>query len=180
MVNGTSAVSINGDQGRAQLTTAAYNGNLETYIRQVFASIGGDQAQLAPQGLQRTTVNGIPAAYGTARVNSGQSNVDVVVFAYQFSNNQAFHFAAITPAGGAGVFNPMFNSMRRISAQDAAQVIPRRVDIVTAARSDTVQTLAAKMAYDRAQVERFRVLNGLFGDQSIVPGQQYKIVVRSR
>lgn len=180
MINGARAVSINGQSGRAQLTTAAYSGDLDSYVRQQFRALGGDQAQLAPQTLERTTVNGLPAAYGVARVNNGQSTVDVVIFAYEFGQNQAYHFAAITQAGGSGVFTPMFNSMRRITAAEAGQVVPRRIDVVTAARSDTVQTLAGRMAYDRAQVERFRVLNGLASGAQIVPGEKYKIVVRSR
>ncbi len=178
MVNGTRAVSINGQSGRAQLTAAAYNGNLETYVRQAFQAIGGSQTQLAPQSLQRTTVNGIPAAYGTARVNNSQGSLDVVVFAYQLANDQAVHFATITPAGGASVFNPMFESLRRISQAEAAQVIPRRIDVVTAGANDTVQSLAARMVYTDAQVERFRVLNGLTANDRVVSGQKYKVVVR--
>ncbi|WP_343807770.1 M48 family metalloprotease [Alteraurantiacibacter aestuarii] len=179
MVNGTSAVSINGDGGRAQMSSGPYSGNLETYVRAAFQALAGEQQQLAPQTLQRTTVNGLPAVFGGARVNNGQQEVDVTVFAYEFANNQAFHFAAITPAGQAAVFNPMFNSMRRISASEASQVIPRQIDIVTAGRSDTVQTLARRMAYSDAQEQRFRVLNGLLGNSQLVPGQQYKIVVRA-
>src|SRR5690606_2022227 len=132
LVNGTRAVSINGQSGRGQLTTAAYNGNLETYVRQAFQAIGGDQAQLAPQSLQRTTVNGLPAVYGTARATTNSGSLDVVVFAYELANNQAVHFATITPAGGASVFNSMFQSLRRISQAEAAQVVPRRIDVVTA------------------------------------------------
>ncbi len=177
MVNGTSAVTINGDSGRAQMSSAAYSGNLETYVRQVFQAIGG-QTAVTPQSLQRTTVNGLPAVYGTARVNSGQSQLDVAVFAYDFGGNKAYHFAAITPAGGLGVFNPMFNSMKRISAQEAGQVVPRKLSVVTAARGDTVQTLARRMAYTDSQEQRFRVLNGLSSNAQIVPGEQYKIVVR--
>ena len=179
MVNGTRAVSVNGDQGKAQLTQAAFNGDLDTYVRQVFQAIGGQQQQVVPSGIQRTTVNGIPAAYGTARVPNGQQQVDVTVFAYQFANNQAYHFQAITPAGQSGAFNSMYSSMRRISTAEAAQIVPRRVDVVTAGRSDTVQTLARRMAYNDAQEARFRVLNGLLGSQAVVPGQEYKIVVRS-
>jgi predicted Zn-dependent protease len=179
MVNGTRAVSINGQSGQAQLTTGPYNGNLETYVRQAFQAIGGQQTQLAPQSMQRTTINGLPAVYGVARVNTGQQTVDVTVMAYEFSNNQAFHFAAITPAGRASTFSSMFNSMRRINANEAAQVVPRRVDVVTAGRNDTVQTLANRMAYGNAQVERFRVLNGLGANAQVVPGEKYKIVVRS-
>lgn len=178
MINGTRAVSINGQSGQAQMSTGAYNGNLETYVRQVFQGLGGQQTQLAPQSLQRTTVNGLPAVYGVARVNTGQQTVDVTVFAYEFSRSQAYHFAAITPAGQGSTFNAMFNSMRRINANEAAQVIPRRIDVVTASRNDTVQTLANRMAYGNAQVERFRVLNGLAANAQVVPGEKYKIVVR--
>jgi predicted Zn-dependent protease len=178
MVNGTDAVSINGQGGQAQLSTARYSGDLDTYVRQVFQQIGGEQRQLAPQSVQRTTINGLPVTYGSARVNTGQSTVDVVVVAYEFSPTQAFHFATITPAGRSAVFEPMFDSMRRINANEAAQVIPRRVDVVTAGRNDTVQTLASRMAYGNAQVERFRVLNGLLSNAQVVPGQKYKIIVR--
>jgi predicted Zn-dependent protease len=178
MINGTRAVSINGQSGRAQLTTAAYSGNLETYVRQAFQAIGGEQTQLAPQSLQRTTVNGLPAVYGTARVNNSQGSLDVVVFAYELANDQAVHFATITPAGGASVFNPMFESMRRISQAEAAQVVPRRIDLVTAGPNDTVQSLAGRMAYSNAQVERFRALNGLTSSDRVAAGQRYKIVVR--
>ena len=178
MLNGTRAVSINGQSGQAQLSTGPYNGNLETYVRQAFQAMGGQQMQLAPQSLQRTTINGLPALYGAARVNTGQQNVDVTVIAYEFSNSQAFHFATITPAGRASTFNSMFNSMRRINANEAAQVVPRRIDVVTAGRNDTVQTLAGRMAYGNAQVERFRVLNGLAANAQVVPGEKYKIVVR--
>lgn len=179
MVNGTRAVSINGQSGQAQLTTAQFNGNLETYVRQVFAGLS-QQQQVAPQSLQRTTVNGLPATYGTARVNSGNGQVDVVVFAYQFSANQAYHFLTISQAGRSGVFSPMFNSMRRITANEAAQVIPRVIDVVTVGPRDTVQSLAARMAYTDAQEQRFRVLNGLSSGQGVTAGQKVKIVVRGR
>jgi predicted Zn-dependent protease len=180
MINGTRAVSVNGQGGQAQLTLASYGGNLETYIRQQFAALGGQNQQLAPSNIQRTTVNGIPAAYGTARVNNGSSQVDVVVFAYEFANDRAYHFTAITPAGGSSVFTPMFNSLRRISASEASSVIPREIDIVTVGRNDTVQSLANRMAYTSGQEARFRVLNSLGSSDTVQPGQMVKIVVRRR
>ena len=67
--------------------------------------------------------------------------------------------------------------MRRINANEAAQVIPRLLDVVTAARGDTVQSLASRMAYGNAQVERFRVLNGLASNVEVVPGEKYKITL---
>ena len=117
---------------------------------------------------------------GSARVNSGNGQVDVIVVAYEFSNNQAYHFVTISPAGRASVFNPMFSSMRRITASEASQVVPRVIDVVTVGPRDTVQSLAARMAYTDAQEQRFRVLNGLSANQSVVAGQKVKLVVRGR
>ncbi|WP_240623835.1 M48 family metalloprotease [Tsuneonella suprasediminis] len=177
MVNGTQAVSINGQSGQAQFTLAPYSGNLETYVRQAFSGLSNQQ-QISPSQIQRTTVNGIPAAYGTARVQSSSGAVDVTVFAYEFANNRAYHFVAITKAGGAGVFNSMYQSVRRLSASEAGSVIPRRIDVVTVGSRDTVRSLAARMAYTNAQEQRFRVLNGLSSSDRVTPGQKVKIVVR--
>lgn len=180
MVNGTRAVSIQGQGGQAQMTTAAHNGNLETYVRQQFTALGGQNANLAPQQMERTTVNGLPAVYGTARVNNGQSQVDVVVFAYEFARDRAYHFMVIAPAGRAATFNPMFQSMRRITPSEAGGVVAKKLQVVTVGRGDTVASLAQRMAYPSAQEERFRVLNALSGSATLTPGQKVKLVVRAR
>lgn len=180
MVNGTRAVSINGQSGQAQLTTAPYSGSLENYIYSVFQRLAGQNAQIQPSQVQRTTVNGLPAAYSTARASSSGGQVDVTVFAYEFSRDRAYHFVAITPAGRSGVFNPMFGSMRRISSAEAGRVVPRRIDVVTVGPRDTVQSLASRMAYTDAQVERFRVLNGLRANDVLRAGQKVKLVVYAR
>lgn len=177
MVNGTRSVSINGQSGKGELTTAAYGGDLRGYVQNAFATLGqANQQQIFPSEIERTTVNGLPAAYGTARVRTQGGAVDVTVFAYEFSNSQAFHFMTIAQAGNARVFNPMFGSMRRISASQAGAVRPRRLAVVTAGPRDTLQSLAGRMAYTSAQMERFLVLNGLSGNSRIVPGQKVKIV----
>ena len=164
MINGTSAVSIQGQGGQAQLSLAQYGGNLDSYVRNVFAKLGGNQQRLAPQAIQRTTINGIPAAYGTARVNSGNGQVDVAVFAYEFAPDRAYHFQAIAPAGRMGTFTPMFNSMR--------------LEVVTVRSGDTVQSLSRRMAYTNGQEARFRVLNSLDSNAQLRAGQKVKLVVR--
>lgn len=179
MVNGTRAVSINGNSGQGQLSTGPYSGNLESYVRDVFKAVGGSERTLSPQSLNRTTINGIPAAFGSARVTSGQNQVDVVVYAYEFASNRAFHFVTVTAAGQSGVFSSMFNSMQRISASEAAAVVPRRIQVVTVRSGDTVQSLASRMAFDDAKEARFRVLNGLASSETISPGQKVKIVVKT-
>ncbi len=181
MVNSTRAVSIQGQGGgKAQLTSEAYAGDLDRYVRQQFTTLGGQNSTLTPSEIQRTTVNGLPAVYGTARVNSGNSQVDVVVFAYEFARDKAFHFAAIAPAGQAGTFNPMFQSMRRITQAEAGAVVPRKLQVVTVGRNDTVASLARRMVYDSAQEDRFRVLNALGSSDTVTPGQKVKLVVRTR
>ena len=180
MVNQARAVSINGQSGQAKLSTASYSGNLEAYVRNVFTQLGGKNQNLAPSTLNRTRVNGLPATIGKAIVNNGNNRLDVTVFAYEFSKNQAFHFSVISKAGQSGTFTPMFKSMQRITAAQAAGVIPRRIDIVTVRRGQTVRALAKQMAYPTLQEQRFRVLNGLKSADTITAGQKVKIVVKSR
>lgn len=176
MQNGNSAVTVSGNGGQAQFSTGAYNGDMNAYISAVFKSIAGNSS-MSPSSLQRTTVNGIPTYYSVARANTQSGQVDVTVFAYEFSKNQAFHFVALTKAGGAGVFNSMFNSVRRLNTAEAAAIRPRRIDVVTVGRADTMASLAKRMAYSNYQAERFQVLNRLSASSRLTPGQKVKLVV---
>lgn len=176
LVNGTRAVSISGQSGKGEFSTAAYSGNLESYVRSVFSKLSSQQ-QLAPATLERTTVNGIPAVYGAARVNSGNGQVDVVVFAYEFGPQQAYHFTTISQAGQASQFDTMFRSIRRISATEASAVKPRRLSVVTVKSGDTVESLAKRMAYTDQPLQRFLVLNGINASSKLTVGQKLKLVV---
>ena len=176
LVNGTRAVAIGGQGGKGQFTTAAYNGDLDAYVGAVFAALGqANQAQLNPGNVEHTTVNGIPAAYSVARVTSGNGQVDVTVFAYQWDSSHAYHFMTITQAG-SNVFQPMFASMRRLSNTEAAALKPRKLLVVTVRKGDTVQSMAARMAYTDAPLDRFRVLNGLSANATLTTGQKVKLV----
>ncbi|MEM1051243.1 MAG: M48 family metalloprotease [Pseudomonadota bacterium] len=180
MINGTRAVSVNGQGGQAQFTTARHGGDLSQYVRQAFTSLGGQNSQLAPSRIERTRINGLNAAFGQARVNNGNGQVDVTVMAYEFARDRAYHFLTITPAGQSNPFTSMFQSLRQISASEAGQVIPRRLRVVTVQRGDTISGLARQMAYENAREERFRVLNGLDQDDVLRAGDRVKLVVRAR
>ena len=176
--NGTRAVSITGQQGQAQFSGGAFNGNLDTYIGQAFQAVVGQQAQVRYTQPRATTINGMPAAYATARVATQQSQVDLTIFAYQWDSNTAYHFAMITPAGsGIGPFEAMVQSLRRLSAAEAAAIRPRMIDVVTVRSGESMTTLANRMAYNDLKAERFMVLNGLTSSSRLVPGQKVKIVV---
>lgn len=178
LVNGTRAVAISGQSGKGQFTAAAYKGDMDAYIKAAFAALTqSGQAQIDPGEITRTTVNGIKAAYATARVNSSSnSQVDVTVFAYELAGDQAVHFVTVVPAGSTSTFTGMFGSLRRISDAEAAAVKPRKLVVVTVKKGDTVQSLAQKMAYSDAPLDRFLVLNGLTSSSTVKAGDKVKLV----
>ncbi len=178
MQNGARAVSIVGQSGQAQFGGGRFAGDLGAYVAQVFQSIAGQQSQIGYAEPRGTTINGIPAAYSTARVATQSGQVDLSVVAYRWDSDTAYHFAMITPAGsGLGPFEAMVGSLNRIGAAEAAAIRPRVIDVVTVGPRDSVATLAARMAYSDLREERFRVLNGLAAGAALQPGQKVKIVV---
>ena len=176
LVNGTRAVSISGQTGKGEMTSAAFSGDLPAYVRSVFAGLS-DQQRLTPEQIQTTTVNGIPAAYGVVRANTSDGARDIVVFAYAWAPGQAFHFTTISQAGQAAVFDPMFTSMRRITIGEAGAVRARRLAVVTVKKGDTQESLAKRMAYDDRPLDRLRVLNALSAQSTLVPGARIKLIV---
>jgi predicted Zn-dependent protease len=159
MSNGTDAVSISGTAG-------------------VLQELAGGEVRLAVGPTQRTVVNGIPAAYTTARANSSSGSIDVSVFAYQWAPGTVYHFVTLTRGGmRIGPFVPMVQSIRRITPAEAAAIRPRVIEVVSIRPSDTVQGLASRMAYPTFRLERFLSLNGLQANSRLVPGQKVKLVV---
>jgi predicted Zn-dependent protease len=176
--NGTRAVSIVGQRGQAQFSGGAFNGDLGAYIDQAFRAVAGQQARVQYSQPRGTTINGMEVAYSTARVATQQSQVDLTIFAYRWDSNTAYHFAMITPAGsGLGPFGSMVQSLQRMSASEAAAIRPRIIDVVTVRSTDTIASLAGRMAYNDLRQERFMVLNGLTSTSRLTPGQKVKLVV---
>jgi predicted Zn-dependent protease len=178
MQNGTTEVSISGSGGKAQFSGGRYTGNLENYIGLVLQQLTGGQVRLIGGPVQRTTINGIPSAYTTARANTSSGAVDVSVFAYQWNPNTVYHFVMLTRGGtGVGPFVPMVQSIRRVTNAEAAAIRPRIINVVAVRPGDTVQSLASRMAYRSFQLERFLSLNNLAANSRLVPGQKVKLVV---
>jgi predicted Zn-dependent protease len=177
--NSSTAVSVSGRDGQAIFSSlpAAYSGNLEQYALQAVQRHSGQtQAQLSQP--ERTTINGLPAVAVQARARTQNGVVDLTVVAYEFSRSQAYYMATLTQGGrGAGAFAPMFQSLRRLTAQEAGAIRPRVIDVVTVGPRDTVDTLARRMAYPSYQADRFRVLNGLAAGEAVRPGQRVKLIV---
>lgn len=177
MANGARAVSITGQSAQAEFTGAAYNGDLSAYIRSVLQALSGDKSAAPNPTINTATVNGYRAATTTVGASSGDSEVDLTVFAYAVSPTQAFHFTIIAPRGrGLGGLDPLVQSFRPLSAAQAAAIRPRYVRVVTVKQGETVNTMAARMAFKDAQVDRFLTLNGLAAGATLKPGDKVKIV----
>ncbi len=177
MQNSTSAVTIEGSAGKAQFSGGGYTGDLETYIARVVNQLTGGR-QVAMGLPRQTNVNGLPAMYSIGRANTSSGAVDVSIMAYRWDRDTVYHFVMLTQAGtGIGQFTSMVNSLRRLSPQEAGAIRPRVIDIVTVRPGDTVQSLGRRMAYRDFQVDRFRSLNGLAANATLIPGQKVKVVV---
>ena len=178
MSNGTFAVTVSGSAGKAQFSGGRYSGSLDNYILRVFEQLTRGQVELAIPQPQRTTINGMPAAYTTAHVRTDSGLIDVSVMAYQWDPQHIYHFVMLTQGGtGIGPFTPMVNSLRKITQAEAAAIRPRIIHVVSVKPGDTLQSLASRMAYRDFKLDRFLVLNGLTANSRLAPGQRVKLVI---
>jgi predicted Zn-dependent protease len=178
--NTSRAVLVQGPNGaRAQFSGGRSQGSLDDHAIGVLRQLlGRTQAQVGTP--RRTTINGLDAVIYPARAQTQSGVVDVTVVAYRFGPDTAYHFVSVAPAGRSGVFEPLFGSVRRLTDAQAAQLRPRRIEVVTLRAGDTVQSLANRMAFSDLRLERFLVLNDLDPNTALRPGRRVKIVVYGR
>jgi predicted Zn-dependent protease len=178
MSNGATAVTISGSAGKAQFRGGQFNGSLDNAILLAFRQLTGGEANFPVPPPQHVTINGMPAAITTARVNTDSGLIDASVAAYQWDAQRVYYFVMLTPGGyGVAPFVPMINSLRRITPSEAAAIRPRVIHVETVRPGDTVQSLASRMAYRDFKLERFLSLNGLAANGPLAPGQKVKLVV---
>jgi predicted Zn-dependent protease len=173
--NGTDAISINGTSGKAIFTQGNFTGDRQAYVVAAVKSVSGEGQAIPVGNISQTTVNGIPAFYSTAVVNTQQGQREVSVFAYEWGGNVGYHFVTISTPN-ANPFNGMFNSMSRLNATQAAAIKPRKLRVVTVGKADSIASMAGKMAYSSLQTDRFLALNGLSANAVLKSGQKVKIV----
>lgn len=178
MSNGTDAVTISGSAGKAQFRGGQFSGTLDNAVLLAFRQLAGGQLNFAVPPPQHATINGMPAAIATARVNTDSGLIDASVAAYQWERDRIYYFVMLTPGGyGVAPFASMINSLRRITPAEAAAIRPRIMHIETVRPGDTMQSLSSRMAYRDFRLERFLSLNGLAPNSRLVPGQKVKLVI---
>ena len=178
MSNGTDAVTISGSAGKAQFRGGQFNGTLDNAILLAFRQLTRGESNFPVPPPQHVTINGLPAAVTTARVETSSGLIDASVAAYQWDAQRIYYFVMLTPAGyGVAPFAPMISSLRKITPAEAAAIRPRVIHIETVRPGDTIQSLASRMAYRDFKLERFLSLNGLAANSTLVPGRKVKLVV---
>ncbi len=174
IANGADAVTVVGSGGQAQMKTAPATTDLAGFVRQQMASLGATQTGDVQAG---SSASGLRYAATTTRANASGRVVNVTVVAYSFPNATNW-FTLVTPAGsGIAPFQPLLSSVATLTPAQAAAVRGKVVRVVAVRAGDTIDSLAARMAYPDYRRERFTTLNGVASDADLRPGMLVKLVV---
>ncbi len=181
LLNGQSAVIAQGPDGaviRFDLAPGApEQGDLppERYIAEAWAK---DQPL---RELQRTTVSGFPAATAALSLQQQGGETELRLAAIQTAPGQIFRFLVAAPSTAAGALSAVaketVESFRRLTAAEKAELKPYRLTTHRVAADESPDKLAQRLPYQRLQLDRFRILNGLRADQAMQPGQLVKLIV---
>jgi predicted Zn-dependent protease len=178
LMNGADQVTAQGpDDGSAiafDLGPKDNSSDLVSYLSRDWA------AKLALSDVQGLTIDGLPAATGRALVDTDSGRLYVRMTVVRL-DSMIYRFLCIAAPGKADQLDAGFQStsasFRRLSASEAAAIRPMHIKIITAGKSDTVASLAQRMAFSDYREERFSALNGLQPGDTVTPGQRVKIVI---
>jgi predicted Zn-dependent protease len=81
--------------------------------------------------------------------------------------------------GSSAALSALFGSFRTLSAEEAARLRPRQVQVVVPRAGDTAESLAGRMASDHP-LQHFLMLNARQPGQPLAPGEPVKIVTWAR
>lgn len=132
-----------------------------------------------PQGAEAITINGMRGATAAFAGTANGKPVMIRVVAIEWKPGQFFRFQmAIPQSAGTDIVEGMKRatySFRQMTGEERANIRPLRIRTFTAKAGDTVSSVASRMAYSSYSQDRFRVLNGLQGE-NLSAGQIYKII----
>ena len=184
ITNTDQAVGARGNQNQQIVFDAGQptGESMDRYIANTWAPQVARQARAGRlQGLERITVNGLPAATAALPVDSNKGRLEARLVAIDASS-RIYRFLALYPASLSQQMSEplrrMTYSFRTLSASEAAALTPNRIRVVTVRSGDTVSRLARRMtAFEDNREARFRVLNGLGRGDQLRAGQLVKVVV---
>jgi predicted Zn-dependent protease len=129
--------------------------------------------------IQALDVNGLEAATAWTRLDTRQGKADFRLVAIRL-DGAIYRFLFVTPAE---LTTSMSASLRRttysfrpLSAQDADDLRPYRIDIYRVQSGDTPTGIARRMPLGAESLGQFQVLNGLRQGDPLIAGQRVKTV----
>jgi len=178
LTNSTRAILIGGPDGmRGEFAGGAIpSGGLEAYVSAVLQQLLGEaQPQLGRP--ERGVVNGVPALFVQAVVETQRGTVELSVAAYSADGRNAYHFVMIAPPSeqGAAASSALFHSFRILTETEARSLKPRQIRVIRVRQEDRLETLAEAMVSDHPR-EHFLMLNARTADQPLKPGELVKLV----
>lgn len=160
---------IEGDKKRVQASRSALD-----YMTRIWVP------NLRLTNAQATTVNGMPAATGSARVQQKNGTVDARFYAVGFPTDDILRFVILAPAGGLGKIEQAatasINTLKHLSEAEAKAVQPVRLKVVKVGSGDTVEAYAKTVPLGSYATEQLRVLNSLRPGEQPKPGERFKTV----
>ena len=145
------------------------NQSLESYVG------AGWIEGVMPGPVERTTVNGLPAA-----LTSGRGTDWTFRLAAIQSDQRTYRFIFAAKGADSDIdrsFRAAVASFRKLTPGEMAGIRPLRLRTVVASSADTAASLAARMASDDKALDQFLILNGLDRNTALMPGQRYKLIV---
>ena len=179
LTNSPAAILIEGPDG----TRGEFAGGrmppqgLGAYAQAMLGELLRDAAvELGPE--QRVITNGLPTLVVPATVRTHEGAVTLVLAAYDAGAGSAYHFVLVSApsVGRQSSIEALFASFRLLSASEAASLRPRRIEVATVGSTDTLESLARRMAADQP-AEHFLMLNGRTPGGPLRPGDKVKLVV---
>ena len=168
---------VGGDgQGRLMLFDMASNvtGDLRGYLQQ------GWVTNQRLQDLQSVQLAVGPAAVGFGQVSIGGTPAAAMFAAVGAPGNQVYRFIFAAARGldraDVAAFEASLRSLRRLSAKEAAALVPLRVRVVPVRAGDTEATFVRQMQGVPDPRGLFALLNGLDRGRSLRPGDRVKVI----
>lgn len=125
-------------------------------------------------------INGLEAATDAIYVDTNRGRMELRLAAIRVAPAAIYRFRFLTPTRllpelGSGNLSTL-ESFRMLTTAEAGGLKPLRIRLVTVKKGQTMDSIAGKMRFERYQVERFAVLNGMAPNAQLVPGQRVKVV----
>ena len=122
----------------------------------------------------------MPAATGSARLNTPRGAVDMLAVVYLWGDNQLYRMLFLAPSQIFSTYEKAFRytmfSFRQLSDAEAASLKPLRLMITRASTGYTVEMLSKPLPYGDLSADWFRMLNDLPMDRPIPEDKILKLV----